>query len=259
MRRAVPTPVLRRRGFTLLELLVVISIIALLIAILLPSLSAARRVSKRTKCASNLRSIGTAWHAYFEDNDNRFPQYTNANINYGGKYGVIPPFMKAKPLNPYLGHEPEEMADAPVFECPADTGGGPVVGRHFNYYGTSFSANTYMIGAMPIQVPASEPCAAMLLAMRDDLIGLSRDRAFDHSRLLLMGDTGWGYEQPGNQTFYRVEWHDKQRHHDILFLDGHAAFTRIRKGLFVTEDYTVIPLAKYVSQALQCQLEVLDE
>ncbi len=54
----------RKTGFTLIELLVVVAIIALLISILLPSLSGAKRVARRVACGSNLRQIGLAMNAY---------------------------------------------------------------------------------------------------------------------------------------------------------------------------------------------------
>jgi prepilin-type N-terminal cleavage/methylation domain-containing protein len=65
---------LRRRGFTLVEILVVIALIAVLIAILLPALSAARAHALALKCATNLRALGQAMHLYANDNHGYVPR-----------------------------------------------------------------------------------------------------------------------------------------------------------------------------------------
>jgi prepilin-type N-terminal cleavage/methylation domain-containing protein/prepilin-type processing-associated H-X9-DG protein len=57
----------RSRAFTLIELLVVVAIIGLIISILIPSLSAARRQSKTMVCLSNLRQLSHGWHAYADE------------------------------------------------------------------------------------------------------------------------------------------------------------------------------------------------
>ena len=66
-------PGVRRRGFTLVELLVVIGIIAVLISLLLPALSKAREHSRRTACLSNLRQIGQAMIMYSGEHRDRLP------------------------------------------------------------------------------------------------------------------------------------------------------------------------------------------
>lgn len=63
----------RKKAFTLIELLVVVAIIALLISILLPSLSRARELSKRLVCASNVKGMGTAFKIYANDYDENWP------------------------------------------------------------------------------------------------------------------------------------------------------------------------------------------
>jgi prepilin-type N-terminal cleavage/methylation domain-containing protein len=78
-----------RTGFTLIELLVVVAIISLLIAILLPSLAAARNKGKEAKCLSNMHAIGSGFATYSADFQGTIMPYAwndNNNTHNGTPY-----------------------------------------------------------------------------------------------------------------------------------------------------------------------------
>lgn len=77
---------MKRRAFTLIELLVVLGVLALLAAILLPSLSQARLSARRIACVSNLRQLGIASHIYWDDHDGLSFWYSYGSTNGGKRY-----------------------------------------------------------------------------------------------------------------------------------------------------------------------------
>jgi prepilin-type N-terminal cleavage/methylation domain-containing protein/prepilin-type processing-associated H-X9-DG protein len=134
-----------RGGFTLLEVLVVVSIIALLIALLLPSLSAARETANVTRCLANLREIARTSHMYME-RESAPDQPWHLGWNHGGaSYGLVSEFvyggmqsnmshpkwgidtdmfMVPTHLRPYNQIMAPGICEGPIpnFVCPSDTG-----------------------------------------------------------------------------------------------------------------------------------------
>ncbi|MFN0135639.1 MAG: DUF1559 domain-containing protein [Phycisphaerae bacterium] len=273
----------RRSAFTLIELLVVVSIITLLLAILLPSLRAAREAAKRTLCQTNLKQIASAWHLYLDDaaQRDRFLRGANADWVYGGQqgaagpaFGANPNFPLARVLNRYLGLEPisgrfalpgigqNRTPDraAEIFRCPSDEGIEAEPTVLFESYGNSYRLNQF-ICFDSLSWVSSHPYAAIINSMNTRGRDLIRSKVnFDPARLIHLGDGGWPDTWNPLRTWDQAAisfWHRQRAMHNLAFLDGHVEYLRLKKGLLVDSDYSVIPFRDVADRLLELpQVEV---
>jgi prepilin-type N-terminal cleavage/methylation domain-containing protein/prepilin-type processing-associated H-X9-DG protein len=116
---------MRRRGFTLVELLVVIGIIALLISILLPALNRARRQAKTIQCQSNMRQVAMGLLMYFNDYKGHFPpaRVQDGNAAYPNAFWWPDALVQGKYVNAmsaydFPGDKVAKIDGNSVFRCP---------------------------------------------------------------------------------------------------------------------------------------------
>lgn len=129
MRRGL-APSRQAAGFTLVELLVVISIIGLLMAILVPSLNNARRTSKRVACGGNLRSLGQAMRMYLNDANDFLPVVEwvpslpiDEDHPRPALATVLRPYVEKVGKDAKAPEDELKEEGNPVFHCPADLPG----------------------------------------------------------------------------------------------------------------------------------------
>ncbi len=230
-----------RRGFSLVELLVSIAIIAVLLAMLLPTLVHARRLSHQVNCANNLRQVSIGWVTYIQENKDTFPRFgVFPDWNYGGASFLGPertPILASeRPINRYIADDDTGAAMSrnliALFRCPSDRGvyerGGTVRGVSprslleegrscFENFGTSYRANPFLLDSRRAGIDELQRPLRLY------------EIHVDQSRLLLMGDPAWWFatRPPTDpESLREASWHGTIDGGNMLAVDGSTRFIK---------------------------------
>jgi len=231
----------RRGGFTLLELMITIGIIAALIAILAPAISSARESARRVACLGNVRSLTAAILAYTAANDGVLPDAAGTNsftsqicpLSQGkaagspidGGFYVLPSIGAL--LQSYLA------SGADVWTCPSASvstpvlvGDDPFSGYHapnqFNPQYDYLSAKDLIGQAMFAKPFADQYKLRMWIARNVSGLRATRLTALGtNSRIVLIHDVDSSYHAKDKQSVYTypADWDYYQ---NFGYLDGHA-------------------------------------
>jgi prepilin-type N-terminal cleavage/methylation domain-containing protein/prepilin-type processing-associated H-X9-DG protein len=224
----------RRSAFTLVELLVVIGIIAVLISLLLPSLSRARENAKQVQCMSNLRQLGNAFVMYVDAHKGYFPRPGAGTSREDWIHWEPTRKLEESPIAIFLS----KPVSAQHFRCPSDdVNARPPPGT----YKYSYSAN-YLILRLPPTGSWNGHYAALYGNPRETNATMRiTEIVSPPDKILLIDESNdtaddgcWAWQQNlGQGKNVMANRHDKSKEAitdpqagrgNAVFCDGHAEF-----------------------------------
>lgn len=236
-----------RGGFSILELLITMSIVAILLGLLLPSLRYVRYAANGAVCATNLRQIGIGWRQYVDDHQ-AMPFREDADWKYGGAsfFGTERRAVLAsdRPMNGYVMTDSEQESEglAYLFRSPLDRGyrwtersGKPVEQdvfpqpTVFERFGTSYRANPLLLDRRLTNPDSS----AGPIAEHEVQVAPSRMLMIAVPQWQIVVDREWRVE---------ASWYPEPDTGNVLYLDGSVRHTDFEQGLGTAYEYVPYPV-----------------
>ncbi len=242
-----------KSGFTLIELLVVMAIIAILAALLLPTLARSKERAQRIACLSNLRQWGIGLNLYLDDYAQAFPEFAipagtpgapegysqdklhwtdlaafaAAGTGNSAWFNALPPYVAQSALWQYAEHPATYLDSRSVFRCPTARF---LPGEIDLTNNVAFSYGINFRGTNGLNLPAASPFKASLIFHASAYVFLADVRANSAERPYFGTNPFNDLACPRGSLNHLSSRHDEGA--NLVFLDGHAAHYRYRDLCF---------------------------